>query len=370
MLHSVSVVRPSEVPFDITVRWLAALATNKCWNSPFLTPEFAMHVGNQRDDARIIIAKDHQGLLGILGIQKRRGGYARPLGAPVSDHQAFITEPGFFASINEVLEGAKISVFSFVGMNDPEARLKTVAKENAVSHIADLGTGSGQYFAAQQERFGRHFKKMRQRARGAVRDHGTMKLVLDSHDEADFEALLAWKRDQYRRTRKCDVLASDWITGLLHSLWQTNGRVRAVLNVLYLGGQPAAAEIGLMSNGTYHSWIAAYDPALCRCSPGLLLLEGVLQNADTLGITNVDLGAGHDHYKKYYANDEIALGQGKVLGGGLTAHKHYLIDHVGGKLLAGAPARLANAHEFLAACHPDWAGRLRGAARRLAHAVT
>ncbi len=370
MLHSISMIHPSELTFDVIVRWRAALANQKSWSSPFLTPEFAQAVGQQRQDARIIIARDTQGLIGILGIHKRPGGYARLLGAPISDHQAFISETGFTASMEDVLKAAKVSTLSFNNINDPQVDFGHVIKDTHFSHLADLSTGAEQYFDLQRQTYGRHFKKMRQRARGAIRDHGTMEMKLDSQNKKDFELLLQWKCAQFHRTRKCDVLAARWIKGLLQSLWETQGRVRAVLNVLYLGGQPAAAEIGLLCNGIYHSWIAAYDPELSRCSPGLLLLEGIIQNAGELGITLIDLGSGHDHYKKYYANDRLELGQGKFIGEGFVASQHHLLEQYGTKVLAGTPARIANSMGFMAACHPSWQGKLRGVAGRLSQLIT
>jgi len=370
MLHTVSVVRPDAVPFDVTLRWRAALISHSGWSSPFLTPEFAIAVATVRQDARIIIARDHNGQIGILGLHKCMGGYARPLAAPMSDHQAFITETGFAADIADILKAAGLGALPFTALNDPKGQVCRQPDTKAVSHLADLRAGPAPYFAKQGETHGRHFKKMRQRARAAQRDHGVVELVLDSQREEDFAFLVQHKRAQYRRTRKGDVLASRWIPALLRHLWQDRGRVRAVLNMLYLGGKPAAAEIGLYCEGTYHSWIAAYDPAFSRYSPGLLLLEGVMQNARKLGITLIDLGVGHEHYKKYYANDEIALGTAKVLGEGFVARQHYFMDRFGSNPLAGVPMRLYNSFEFMAACHPSWRGKMRGLAGRFGQFVT
>lgn len=369
MLHSVSVIRPSQLSFDIQARWRAALAAQQNWASPFLTPEFTFAVAEEREDARIILARDHQGLLGILCIHQRPGGYARPVGAPVADHQAFITEPDFSGDLAQVLQAAGFSALCFNVLNDAQGRHGALVNHQHSSLLATLPDGPEAYFAVQEKQHHRYFKKMRQRTRGAERDHGARVLKLDCHDQAAFDHLLRWKRAQYWRTRKCDVLASHWVEGLLETLWKSHGRMRAVLSVLELGGKPAAAEIGLLCQGTYHSWIAAYNPALSRCSPGIMLMEGILRRAGELGITTMDMGAGHAHYKKYYANASIALGQGKVLGYGVAAQRQRLIDGYGTRLLAGMPARLAHSLEFMAACHPLWPDRLRGFAQRLGHTV-
>ncbi len=367
MLHSVSITRPVHLSLDILARWRAALAAQQNWASPFLTPEFACAVARERDDARILLAQDHQGLLGILCIHKRPGGYARPLGAPIADHQAFVTEAGFDADLAQVLRAADLKTLHFTGLNDAQAQLCGIVSGQQASLLADLSKGPEAYFAKQEKRFHRHFKKMRQRRRGAQRDYGTVSIRTDCRDAAAFEMLLRWKRAQYRRTRKCDVLAAGWIENLLRQLWQSRGRVRAVLHVLELGGRPAAAEIGLVCQDTYHSWIAAFDPQMARCSPGLLLVEGILRRAGDLGITTMDMGCGHAHYKKYYANAAIMLGQGQVLAdGGATRSPGW---RIGAALMAQAPQRLVHSLDFMAACHPDWMGRLRGVAQRLGHAL-
>ncbi len=367
MLQSVTIYHPSKLPADIMTRWQAALCTQASWANPFLTPEFALAVGKQRRDARIIVAHDENARIGILGIHKCKGGYARPLGAPLSDHQAFITEPGFNADMKAIMADAGLSVFAFTALNDPKTKLQTATQKQDIAHIANLSGGIDEFFTAQESAHRKHFKKMRQRTRNAIRDHGKVDFQLDSRDSNVFELLMQWKHDQFRRTRKCDILASNWISTLLHRLWSERGPVRAVLNVIYFGDKPAAAEIGLVSAGIYHSWIVAYDPAFARYSPGLLLLEGIMRRADTMGIEQVDLGVGHDHYKKYYANDGVPLGAGKVLGDGFAARRHQFIDTYGKKFFADIPGRLMASHDFMAACHPHWRTRMDGFAQRLKH---
>ncbi len=369
MLHSVSLIRPAQLTFDILARWRAALAAQDAWSSPFLTPEFAQAVGRERDDARIILARDHQGLLGIVCIHQRPGGYARPLGTPIADQQAFITETGFAADLAQVLRAAGLRILRFTALNDAQNRLAALSSQHHDSLLASLADGPEAYFAAQERRHHRHFKKMRQRARRAARDHGAAVFKLDCRDAGAFALLMRWKRAQYRRTRKCDVLAASWIEALLTSLWQSRGRVRVVLNVLELGGRPAAVEAGLLCQGTYHSWIAAYNPQMAACSPGLMLLEGILRRAGALGISRMDMGSGHEHYKKYYANRTLRLAAATVLVQDPVAQSQGLIGRCGALLMTGMPRRLANSLDFLAACHPAWPERLRGMAGRLGHAV-
>ncbi len=376
MLDTVTIVTPNAVPLNIRARWRNTLASCKALSSPFLTPEFASFMGQVRDDTKVIIARDTDGLVAVLALHIDVHGKARPVGAPVSDHQALIAEPGFDASLADILETAKVSFITFSALNDPDEMIKLDQSTPTFSHIIEMDGGADDYFAAQRVAHAKHFKKMRQRARNIERDFGKATFVFDSKDLADFECLLGWKHDQYARTGKCDVLDVPWIDALLRQTWQASGPVRAVLSMMKIDGRPAAAELGLVGQGTYHSWIAAYDPEFGKYSPGLMVMHEVIAAVPTLGAVRVDLGAGHDHYKKYYANSQIPLARGLVLGRGPAARQYRmwqtgidLLERGLGEKVAQLPVRLASSLDFMAACYPHMPDRIRGIAGRIQNAL-
>jgi len=68
----------------------------------------------------------------------------------------------------------------------------------------------------------------------------------------------------------------------------------------------------LTDGPTYHSWIVAYDNSFAALSPGMQLLEGIIDEAASLGYKKIDLGAGTDGYKKNYATDTMVVKSGFV----------------------------------------------------------
>jgi CelD/BcsL family acetyltransferase involved in cellulose biosynthesis len=73
-----------------------------------------------------------------------------------------------------------------------------------------------------------------------------------------------------------------------------------------------AANFCLRSNQVLHLWIAAYNPALARYSPGNQLLIRLIQETPNSGIARIDLGPGHQRFKYSFANGMIALAEGSV----------------------------------------------------------
>jgi len=100
------------------------------------------------------------------------------------------------------------------------------------------------------------------------------------------------------------VLSVNWTLGLLQSLWERGPKagLRCDLHVMRVGGKPAAMDLGLSDGATFHSWIVGYDNQLHSLSPGMQLLERLIDQAPELAYENIDLGSGIDGYKKHYAS--------------------------------------------------------------------
>ena len=73
-----------------------------------------------------------------------------------------------------------------------------------------------------------------------------------------------------------------------------------------------AAQLGLRSGRVLHCWVHAYDVAVARDSPGLVLLGLLLGAAPADGIGLVDFGEGDEAYKGRFANGSVELGIGSV----------------------------------------------------------
>lgn len=360
MLAKLTICKPEELGETDRQRWVRAQQQTPCLNSPFLHPEFTNIIARRRLDVRVLIAEDHLENKAWFAFHRLKAGLARPIGAPVSDHQGMVYEPEFRASFREILDEASIGALPYTSLNDPTNTLEQFHTHSQDTHLLDLSSGPDAYFANQQQQYHKYFKKMRQRARGVVRDFGCAELVANIQDQTALKLLFQWKHKQYTRTAKLNVLNVPWIHALLENVYTSKTTdFRGLLFGYRLGGQWAAMELGLLANGVYHSWIAAYADEFSRNSPGLLLLHEIIEQAPKLGIKQIDLGRGHEHYKKYYASSLAPLHAGCVLGSGLAARQRKAVFAVCdgfSKLplgsLSNLPGRIAGSLDYIGSCHP------------------
>ncbi len=373
MLSKLTLCKPDELDEENRRRWIAAQQGVKLWNNPFLHPEFASLVARRRMDARLVIAEDHLAKRAYFAFHRGKGGLARPIGAPVSDYQAVITEPGFCVPVKDIMDEAGIGALPFTALADPLEQMASFSTHYENSHLLDLGSGPEAYFQSQQKQHHKYFKKMRQRTRAAIREYGSVELRTGDEAPQILEHLFRWKHDQYARTRKLDVLNVPWIRALLGDISKTSDPdFQSAVFGYRMGNKWAAAELGLLAGGVFHSWIAAYDPQFSRNSPGLLLLHEIINRSEELGIQQIDLGRGHEHYKKYYASSVQPLAAGCFLSTGPSASQRrrvFALCDGFAKLPLGKaayfPGRLAGSLEYIASCHPQSGAQLKA----LCHSV-
>lgn len=377
MLSRVIILKPQELDLAEIGRWRAAQAKTPVWNSPFLHPEFAIAVSRRREDTRILVAEDASGRHAWFAFHRRKGAFARPVGAPVSDHQAMVMEPGFAASMCDVLREAGIGALPFSAMAAPTPEMHDAITHKEPSLLIHLENGAEQYFDERCKAHRKHFKKMRQRARNQVRDFGEGELLEANADDELWQTLLAWKHQQFDRTGRLNVLKVPWIHALFENVrtLDQNG-LQGRLFGYRINNEWAAAELGLYADGVYHSWLAAYDDRFARVSPGLMLIHRIVAQCHDLDIRQMDLGRGHDHYKKYYANEQLPLAAGCMTEFGSAARQLRLLFgfcDATARLPIGPiakwPGRIAGSVEYIAACHPQpgeqWRAMGRAIRRKL-----
>ena len=104
-------------------------------------------------------------------------------------------------------------------------------------------------------------------------------------------------------TRSPNVFDLPWARQLLARLRlpQPDG-FDGVLSTLYAGETLCAAHFGIRTGRVLHYWLSAYDEEFARCSPGLLLLMHIANEATERGIVRLDLGPGDEEYKLTFAS--------------------------------------------------------------------
>ncbi len=351
---------------DIGVRdreaWRDLAKPGGVLTSPYLLPEFADLIDAERGDVRVVIAEENARPVGYFGYHAARRGIARPVGAPLSDYQGFAAAPGLRVEPDALLAamGAEALIYdNWAGAAPGRARAR------AGSAVIDLAGGADAWLERRRALHKDHFKKTARRLKKAEREYGPARVVFGDPEAKRFNALRVMKGEQYRRSGLYDVFGRGWTGKVFEaSAHRSFGPLRGLMASLYFGERLAAVEMGLFAGGTYHSWIPAYDARFASVSPGLLLLEGIIQRAGEMGIDRIDLGKGEQAYKKYYADYEVPLSAGRALSPGFASARvaAWEIAEAAGALLPGplgrAPAKLRRRWAQSAAVAPAYSQRI------------
>lgn len=291
--------------------WRAFQGQQPAFANPLMGPDFARAVGRVREDAEVVTYRRGDEVVGFLGLHRRPGGFARPLGAPFADYHALVTGPAPGFNGREALTLAGVRAFRHTGLIDPYGLFDRIAVGPKAFAI-ELPEGPEPYMEALRASNPKRFKNYR-RLLNRLSEVGPL-LLRASRDRADFDQLLAWKSEQFRRTGLQDVLRPAWVRRLMSNLFETDTpRFGGLMLTLHAGDTLTGGHFGVISNGIYHPWIASTNPALAAASPGNAFLDQVIRAMPDLGIRVYDLGPGHDHYKQPFASTLKSVGVGLTL---------------------------------------------------------
>ncbi|MDB5430807.1 MAG: hypothetical protein JWP35_1923 [Caulobacter sp.] len=306
-------VHPRDLSAAEASAWRAIAAREPAFASPLLGPDFAHAVGAVREDARVAVLSRNGSPLGFLPFHQRPGGFARPIGAPLSDYQALVTDGFSGVDGAEALTALGLSAFRFNGLIDPHGAFAETVAQDKPAWVVELDRPVDEYLETVRAASPKRFKNYRRLSSKMDREIGETRVVAPDTSQAAFDTLLTWKRDQFHRTGGHDVLRPDWTRQLLQSLFeQRAGAFQGLMICLYAGDRLVAGHFGVTLNGIYHPWIASADPELSAYSPGQAFLWKAIGEMPALGLHRYDLGPSHDHYKRHYALSQVMVGEGLV----------------------------------------------------------
>lgn len=293
--------------------WQAAdalSATLPYMGDPMLKPGFARIVAKYRPDTHLLLAWDGEALAAFWPLHLRPGRWARPLGGPFSDWHAPLLSRETTLDPLDLLHQAGISGMTVFGYR-PGPGEPCRAGDRVGVNLAVLNAPLDEWLETQRTVYPKHFKKMRRMRRNVERDYSEMVFTADDRSDETFNALIALKRDQYKRTGKHDVLASDWARGMLADLRALETPdLRMEISSLYIDGRFAAAEANLRAGNVLHGWLVAFEAEFAAYSPGYLIVEEVIRSMPDRDLYVYDAGCDRDDYKKYYCNVMSPLDRG------------------------------------------------------------
>lgn len=363
-------------PADLTPAdqgaWTAFQAAQPALGTPLLGPEFAAAVGRVRSDAAIAVLRRAGRTIGFLAHHRRPGGFGRPIGAIWSDVHALIAEPGAVIDGAQALAAAGLSTFRVHGLLDPSGAFDEASTEAADSYSVQLAGDAAAYWESRRALSPKRFKNLRRLEHKLEREVGEIGFLAPDRAPASLEQLFRWKREQFRRTGRHDVLASGWSESLMRGLFaQQDGPFAGLLLTLTIDGRPVAGHFGVRQGEIYHPWIAAFDPAIAAYSPGWTFMRRAIEAMPGLGLSRYDLAGGHEHYKLPLASERTTIRIGGLHAAAPPASLDAAIAFAGralGQARAPLVDRVRRRLDHIAAAEPSLSGRLQGLATALSGA--
>ncbi|MBX9708595.1 MAG: GNAT family N-acetyltransferase [Caulobacteraceae bacterium] len=311
----VEIVRIDQLTLADRVLWRAMTDANPDLASPYFRFEFADIAGRISPDAAVAILSRDGRTVGYFPHQ-RRGAAIQPLGAPMNDYHGVIAMPGEAPPLETVaalLGAPRLNVSAWVGpsgVGEPRETLMTITPEQ----------GFDAWYAERRQTWGKYFKDKERARRSLETEHGAIRVEYDLRDPQLLDHLIALKSDQYIRTGRHDIFACGWTRDLLHALMADRREdFGASMAALWTGDRLAAIEYSLHAGDRYHFWFPAYEPAVARCSPGILLTLDTMRLGCADGFRVYDFGFGGEGYKKYFCNATQGVREAVVLKPGLGA---------------------------------------------------
>jgi len=348
--------------------WRGLCASRPDFANPLLGPDFALAVGEVRSDARVTVWRWPERVAGFLGYHRRPGGFARPIGAPLSDYHALVAAPGLDAE--HALTVAGLAAFRFTGLIDPNHAFGSGVAAEHEAYLINLHGPADAYLEALRVESPKRFKNYRRLDHKLDREVGELTVRAPDRDPEAFDNLIAWKRAQLVRTGAHDFLRPSWTQALMASLFnRDHGDFQGLMINLYAGERLVAGHFGIRAGGVYHPWIASTDPELAAWSPGQVFLQRAIAAMPELGLTTYDLGPGHDHYKRPYALDTRVVAEGTATSSGsrgLMAQASEQAWALAGANRAGLVGSFRRRLDVISASELSLADRAAGLAEALA----
>ncbi len=284
--------------------------------SPFLSPQWVQACaavdGPDRRGAKVAILREHGDAVGFFPARTSRFA-AQPVGAPMCDYQALVARPDAAPDARDLVRALGVGRLDFSSAPQDQTLFRPFMRGQAHSHVIDFSHGYDAYAAERKSVGAGILQDTAKKRRKLEREHGAVGFSALTRDQAAFDALLAWKRAQYRETGQTDIFDAGWTGDLLQSLFdQPDAAFGGALFTLYAGGELAAAHFALRREDVLHAWFIAHDERFSRYSPGVILICDLLRWAAGEGVREVDLGPGDYRFKQSLANVHRPVGHGYV----------------------------------------------------------
>lgn len=319
-----TIISVDELTPEQVSAWAEFRASNPELYSPYFHIGYTQLLSQLCADVCVLVVEHAGSPIAFLPFQAKntggKVGFARPVGAPMTDYHGFICAPGTRFDARAALKQAGFGAYHFSTLIDTGSMLAGYVRDVTPCTVMDISKGAEIWRAARGRSYRRHLKSNHRRIRKAE-EIGARRFEFNSNDQAVFDQLLAWKREKFDESGKYDVLSAGWTRALLGNLWKRGPKagLRTDMHCMYFGDTLAAIDLGLSDGTTFHSWMVAYNSEFYTLAPGIQLLEALVDETANLGYTCIDLGEGRDGYKRHYASQDISVSSGFIAANGPAA---------------------------------------------------
>lgn len=309
----VDVVKPRELSADQLDLWRRFQDSDPALENPYFCPEFTLAVDDVRDDAFVGVMEDAGEVVGFFPFQRKALGVGKPIGGPLSDYQGVIADRECQWSAADLIRACGLAVFDFDHLLVSQGQFDGYHRERSHSPTMDLSRGFEAYADGRRRAKSKIIKSSGRKLRKLEREVGPVRFVAHECTPDVFDALLTWKREQYRRTGAYNVFRHNWTLGLIKRLCdiQTDD-FGGIFSTLYVNDHLFSVHFGMRSRRVWHQWFPAFDRDYFRFSPGVLLLLKMAALAPSLGITTIDMGWGDSEDKQRLCDGAVQIAIGRV----------------------------------------------------------
>jgi CelD/BcsL family acetyltransferase involved in cellulose biosynthesis len=331
-------------------RWAALQRETPEFGSPLVGPFFAQVVQRHRGDVQVAIATEAGRDMAFFAFHKVSHGYARPVGAPFSDYQAIVSEPGLKLDGTTFLVEAGIEHIAVSGLMDPHGIFQNAPLEPSLGyriHVKDGGAAELERLSAANPKWAKNLRRL---ATKIDRELGPIHFVMGDQDPAALQAILQMKIEQFHRSGLTNVLRPAWVKAMMQDLFtRTDREFGGCLMTLYAGELLIAGQFGVRQDGWFHPWIVSLDPTARAYSPGIVSHGQMVRYAKDIGIEMIDLAQGHSHYKSQFARNPVTVQAGQVGSRSRPASA----------AMGGPIGMIQRRLDLIASLEPNLAGRLQ-----------
>ena len=330
-------------------RWAALQRETPEFGSPLVGPYFAQLVQRHRGDVHVAIATEAGHDVAFFAFRKASHGHARPVGAPFSDYQAIVSEPGLKLDGTAFLAEAGIERMAVSGLMDPHGWFQSAPLEQTLGYRLSVKDGGAAKLERLRQANPKWAKNLRRLANKMDRELGPIRFITGNQDRGSLEAVLQLKIDQYHESGLTDVLRPAWVKAMMEDLFaNTDPAFGGCLITLYAGDYLVSGQFGVRQGGWFHPWIASTCPKAHPFSPGIVFLAQMVRHAEDIGIETIDLAQGHSHYKSQFARNPVTVLVGQVGRRATLASTAHI----------GPIGLIQKRLDLIASVEPDLAGRL------------